>query len=233
MCLQRSIKSLQQTIQKDLEDMSSKRERKGPSQHPGDHQPFTLCLGLLLKSAEVSLLLKPVPQPEGSGSPLGSELSPSESQGTLDPGLDKDGEGFGSGAEGGAAKASGAADQPSCGAGVTSGSPHAPAPPSPALSSNTHLDSNQRDAAEERTKNSGRRSSDDGGEVGAGGGAGAETTSGLDLKSQTSDPPPAEALGNKDPTKMPQSLSRYDPQRRSEAGDHVFTLVHTCTYLSK
>lgn len=219
MFLQRSIKSLQQTIQKDLEEMSSKRERKGPSQHPGDHQPFTVCLGLLLKSAEVSLLLKPVPQPEGSGSPLGSELSPSESQGTLDPGVEKDGEGFGSGAEGGAAKASATVDQLLCGTGLVSGSTHVPAPPSPVLSSNTHLDSNQRDAVEERTKNSGRGSSDDGGEVGAdGGAAGAETASGLDLRSQTSDPPPTEALGNKDPTKMPQSISRYYPQRRYPGG---------------
>uniref|UniRef100_A0A665W6U1 Uncharacterized protein n=1 Tax=Echeneis naucrates TaxID=173247 RepID=A0A665W6U1_ECHNA len=88
MHLQRSIKALQQTLQQDLEEMGSKRERKAPSQCPTDHQHFTVCLGLLLKSAEVSLLLKPVPQPEGSGSPLVSELSPSESRGTLEPGSD-------------------------------------------------------------------------------------------------------------------------------------------------
>uniref|UniRef100_A0A7N6BFD9 Chorein N-terminal domain-containing protein n=1 Tax=Anabas testudineus TaxID=64144 RepID=A0A7N6BFD9_ANATE len=88
MHLQHSIKSLQQTLQQDLEQMGSKRERKNASQGPADHQPFTVCLGLLLKSAEVSLLLKPVPQHEGSGSPLVSELSPSESRGTLEPGSD-------------------------------------------------------------------------------------------------------------------------------------------------
>uniref|UniRef100_I3JZS3 Bridge-like lipid transfer protein family member 3B n=1 Tax=Oreochromis niloticus TaxID=8128 RepID=I3JZS3_ORENI len=88
MQLQRTIKSLQQTLQQDLEKMSSKRDRKDPSHHPADRQPFTVCLGLLLKSAEVSLLLKPIPQPEGSGSPPGSELSPSESRGTLEPASD-------------------------------------------------------------------------------------------------------------------------------------------------
>lgn len=218
MCLQRSIKSLQQTIQQDLEEMSSKRERKGPPQQSGDHQPFTVCLGLLLKSAEVSLLLKPVPQPEGSGSPLGSELSPSESQGTLDPGLEKDSEGFGSGAEGGAAKGSCTVDQLLCGAGLISGSTHVPAPLSPNLSSNTHLDANQRGSVEERTKNSGRWSSDDGGEVGVDGVAGGEATSGLDLKPQTSDPLPTEVLGNKDPTKTPQSISRYYSHKRYSGG---------------
>uniref|UniRef100_A0A667ZFM1 Bridge-like lipid transfer protein family member 3B n=1 Tax=Myripristis murdjan TaxID=586833 RepID=A0A667ZFM1_9TELE len=113
MRLQRSIKALQQTLQQDLEEMGSKRDRKDPSQSPADHQPFSVCLGLLLKSAEVSLLLKPVPQPEGSGSPLGSELSPSESRGTLEPGNDAGegadkgeggSDGAGGGSEGGAAK---------------------------------------------------------------------------------------------------------------------------------
>uniref|UniRef100_A0A8C9YYG5 Bridge-like lipid transfer protein family member 3B n=1 Tax=Sander lucioperca TaxID=283035 RepID=A0A8C9YYG5_SANLU len=103
MHLQRSIKALQQTLQQDLEEM--------------DHQPFTVCLGLLLKSAEVSLLLKPIPQPEGSRSPLGSELSPSESRGTLEPGSDagegaeKGSEGAGSGSEGGAARGAYTVDQ--------------------------------------------------------------------------------------------------------------------------
>uniref|UniRef100_A0A8C6UBF7 UHRF1 binding protein 1-like n=1 Tax=Neogobius melanostomus TaxID=47308 RepID=A0A8C6UBF7_9GOBI len=82
MQLQRSIKALKQTLQQDLEEMSSKKDRKDSSPAP-DQEPFTACLGLLLQSAEVSLLLKPVPQPEGS--PLTSELSPSESRGTLDP----------------------------------------------------------------------------------------------------------------------------------------------------
>uniref|UniRef100_A0A8C3G4W1 Bridge-like lipid transfer protein family member 3B n=1 Tax=Cyclopterus lumpus TaxID=8103 RepID=A0A8C3G4W1_CYCLU len=113
MQLQRSIKALQQTLQQDLEKMSSKKDRMDPSQHSADHQPFTVCLGLLLKSAEVSLLLKPVPHPEGSRSPMGSELSPSESRGTLDAGegAEKGSDGAGSGSEGAAAK--GACDSPS------------------------------------------------------------------------------------------------------------------------
>lgn len=207
MFLQRSIKSLQQTIQQDLEEMSSKRDRKGPAQKPGDHQPFTACLGLLLKSAEVSLLLKPFPQPEGSGSPLGSELSPSESRGTLDPGVEKDSEGPVSAAEGGAAKGACTVDQLLCGGGLGSGAAHVPAPLSPILSSGT--DSDQRVSVEERTKNSGRWSSDNGGEGGGYGAAAEEVTSGLGLKTQTSDPLPTELHGNKDPTKMPQSISRY------------------------
>ncbi|TWW64741.1 UHRF1-binding protein 1-like [Takifugu flavidus] len=206
MFLQRSIKSLQQTIQRDLEEMGSKRDRKGPAQKAGDHQPFTACLGLLLKSAEVSLLLKPFPQPEGSGSPLGSELSPSESRGTLDPGVEKDSEGLGPGAEGGAAKGACTVDQLLCGGGSGSGTAHVPAPLSPILSSGTRTDSDQRVSVEERTKNSGRWSSDNGGE-GGGDGAAEEVTSGLGLKAQTSDPLPTELHGNKDPTKMPQSIS--------------------------
>lgn len=43
-----------------------------------------------MKSAEVSLLLKPVPDPSapstGAASPLGSDLSPSDSRATLEPG---------------------------------------------------------------------------------------------------------------------------------------------------
>lgn len=209
MLLQRSIKSLQQTIQRDLEEMGSKRERKGPAQKPGDHQPFTACLGLLLKSAEVSLLLKPFPQPEGSGSPLGSELSPSESRGTLDPGVDKDSEGPGPGAEGGAAKGACTVDQLLCGGGLGSGTAHVLAPLSPVLSSSTRTDSDQRVPVDERTKNSGKWSSDNGGEGGGEGAAAEEVTSGLGLKTQTSDPLPTELQGNKDPTRMPQSISRY------------------------
>uniref|UniRef100_A0A8C8E0I4 Bridge-like lipid transfer protein family member 3B n=1 Tax=Oryzias sinensis TaxID=183150 RepID=A0A8C8E0I4_9TELE len=114
MHLQRSLKALQQTLQQDLEEMGSKRERKDTSQRSADHQPFTFCLGLLLKSAEVSLFLKPLPQSEGS--PLGSELSPSESRATLEPadsgdGVEKGHEG--SGSEGGANKQS--VDQLLCG----------------------------------------------------------------------------------------------------------------------
>ncbi|KAJ8261826.1 hypothetical protein GJAV_G00158860 [Gymnothorax javanicus] len=49
-------------------------------------QPFGVCVGILLKSADVALLLRPVPQ--GDASPLGSDLSPSESGGTLVTGGD-------------------------------------------------------------------------------------------------------------------------------------------------
>lgn len=209
MLLQRSIKSLQQTIQRDLEAMGSKRDRKGPAQKPGDHQPFRACLGLLLKSAEVSLLLKPFPQPEGSGSPLGSELSPSESRGTLDPGVEKDSEGLGPGAEGGAAKGACTVDQLLCGGGLGGGTAHVPPPLSPISSLGTRRDSDQRVSVEERTKNSGRWSSDNVGEVGGDGAAAGEATSGLGLKTQTSDPLPTELHSHKDPTKMPQSISRY------------------------
>uniref|UniRef100_A0A8C4Z9D3 Chorein N-terminal domain-containing protein n=1 Tax=Gadus morhua TaxID=8049 RepID=A0A8C4Z9D3_GADMO len=89
MRLQRSLKALQQTLQTDLEAMGSKRDRK--DHPPGDPDPrlFGVCLGLLLRSAEVALLLQPVaPQGGGSSSSLGSELSPSESRGTLGPGSD-------------------------------------------------------------------------------------------------------------------------------------------------
>ncbi|KAM9335091.1 bridge-like lipid transfer protein family member 3B isoform 2-T2 [Symphorus nematophorus] len=219
MLLQRSIKALQQTLQQDLEEMGSKRDRKDPSQHPSDHQPFTVCLGLLLKSAEVSLLLKPVPQPEGSGSPLGSELSPSESRGTLEPGSDagegaeKSSEGAGSGSEGGAAKGACTVDQLLCGEGS-----EGPAPLIPSSSSTTRPDSNHKASLEERTsaKNSRRWSSEEGGEAVVDGLAGGEDMgAGLDPKPQTSDPLSdplsSKDWSDKDPaaaTKMPQSISR-------------------------
>ncbi|XP_027127875.1 bridge-like lipid transfer protein family member 3B isoform X2 [Larimichthys crocea] len=216
MLLQRSIKALQQTLQQDLEEMGSKKDRKDPCQHSADdHQPFTVCLGLLLKSAEVSLLLKPVPQPEGSRSPLGSELSPSESRGTLEPGSDaeKGSEGGGSGSEGGAAKGACTVDQLLCGEGSEVGTTHGPAPLVP-TSSSTHL--NHKTSQEERTsaKNSGKWSSDEGGEPVVDGLAGVEEMgAGLDSKAQMSDPL-SDPLGSKgwsdkDPTaaKMPQSIS--------------------------
>ncbi|XP_051247618.1 UHRF1-binding protein 1-like isoform X3 [Dicentrarchus labrax] len=223
MHLQRSIKSLQQTLQQDLEKMCSKKDRKDPSQHPADHQPFTVCLGLLLKSAEVSLLLKPVPQPEGSRSPLGSELSPSESRGTLEPGSDagdgaeKGSEGAGSGSEGGAAKGGCTVDQLLCGEGSEGGPTHGPAPLLPTSSSTTRPDSNHKSSLEERTsaKNSGKWSSDDRGEAGVDGLAGGEEVgAGLDTKTQMSDPV-SDPLSSKDwsdkdsaaASKMPQSIS--------------------------
>uniref|UniRef100_A0A8C8LLR8 Chorein N-terminal domain-containing protein n=1 Tax=Oncorhynchus tshawytscha TaxID=74940 RepID=A0A8C8LLR8_ONCTS len=117
MRLQRSIKALQHTLQQDLEGMGSKRDKaKTTSDPPPDQQPFSACVGILLKSAEVALLLKPVPQPEGPGSPLGSELSPSESRCTLETGSDG-GEGGdrGTHVEGAGAKGSCTVDQLMCG----------------------------------------------------------------------------------------------------------------------
>ncbi|XP_071357985.1 bridge-like lipid transfer protein family member 3B isoform X1 [Trachinotus anak] len=224
MHLQRSIKALQQTLQQDLEEMGSKKERKDPSQCPADHQPFTVCLGLLLKSAEVALLLKPVPRPEGSGSPLVSELSPSESRGTLEPGNDagegaekgeKGNEGLGS--EGGAAKGSCTVDQLLCGEGSESGATQGPAPLVPTSTSTTRPDSNHRGSLEERTsaKNPGRWSSDEGGEAALDGLAvGDGLGTGPDSKTQTgdalSDPLSSKDWSDKDKAaaaKMPQSIS--------------------------
>ncbi|XP_049422470.1 UHRF1-binding protein 1-like isoform X1 [Epinephelus fuscoguttatus] len=218
MHLQRSIKALQQTLQQDLEEMGSKKDRKDPSQLSADHQPFTLCLGLLLKSAEVSLLLKPVPQPEGSRSPLGSELSPSESRGTLEPGSDagegveKGSEGAGSGSEGGAAKGACTVDQLLCGEGSEGGASHGPAPLVPNSTPTPRPDSNHKASLDERTsaKNSGRRSSDEGGEVLVDGLAGGEDVgAGQDSQTQMGDP--LSDWSDKDKAasaKMPQSISR-------------------------
>ncbi|XP_053170210.1 UHRF1-binding protein 1-like isoform X2 [Scomber japonicus] len=217
MHLQRSIKALQQTLQQDLEEMGSKRDRKDPSQHSADHQPFTVCLGLLLKSAEVSLLLKPVTQPEGSRSPLGSELSPSESRGTLEPGNDV-GEGTEKSEKGGEGAGSGACtvDQLLCGEGSESRATQGPAPLLPTSTPTTRPDSNHKASLEERTstKNSGKWNSDEGGEVGADGLAGGDAmVTGLDSKPQSdmlSDPLCNQDWSDKDKAaagKMPQSIS--------------------------
>lgn len=221
MQLQRTIKSLQQTLQQDMEKMSSKRDRKDPSHHPADRQPFTVCLGLLLKSAEVSLLLKPIPQPEGSGSPPGLELSPSESRGTLEPASDaRDGGekgNEGSGSEGGRAKQSCTVDQLLCSHGLEGGPMQVPAPLVPASTSTTHPDLNHKTSVEERTpaKRTGRGSSDEGGEVLMDGLSGGDDMgSRLDSKSQPCDHLP-DPLSSKDwsdkdkAAKMPQSISRY------------------------
>ncbi|XP_022068268.1 UHRF1-binding protein 1-like isoform X1 [Acanthochromis polyacanthus] len=219
MHLQRSIKALQQTLQQDLEEMGSKKDRKDPSLRPADHQPFTACLGLLLKSAEVSLLLKPVPAPEGSGSPLGSELSPSESRGTLEPAgeaaevAEKSNEG--SGSEGGAAKRPCSVDQLLCDEGPEVGAAQGPAPLVP--TSSACPESNHKASVEERTsaKNSGRGSSNEGGDMMVDGLAGDEMGPGLDSKTSVSDPL-SDPLNSKDWSdkdkaasgKMPQSISR-------------------------
>ncbi|XP_058480853.1 UHRF1-binding protein 1-like isoform X2 [Solea solea] len=224
MQLQRSIKALQQTLQQDLEEMGSKRERKAPpSQCPSDHQPFTVCLGLLLKSAEVALLLKPVPQPEGSSSPPVSELSPSESRGTLAPGSDsgeraekKEKGNEGCGSDGAAAKGSCTVDQLLCGDGPEGGATQGPAPLVPTSTSAMHPDSNHRTSLEERTsaKTPGRWSSNEGGVAMVDGLSVADGIgAGLDSKTQTSDPlsePLSREWSDKDKAaagKMPQSVS--------------------------
>lgn len=76
--LQNAVKSLQRTLQQDLEQYGSKRQ--GPT------QPFSACVGMLMKSAEVALFLKPIPQPDLNTSPLDSDVSPSESRATLEAG---------------------------------------------------------------------------------------------------------------------------------------------------
>uniref|UniRef100_A0A3P9HRY7 UHRF1 binding protein 1-like n=1 Tax=Oryzias latipes TaxID=8090 RepID=A0A3P9HRY7_ORYLA len=203
MHLQRSLKALQQTLQQDLEEMGSKRERKDTSQRNADHQPFTFCLGLLLKSAEVSLFLKPLPQSEGS--PLGSELSPSESRATLEPadsgdGVEKGHEG--SGSEGAANKQS--VDQLLCGDGPEDEARPGLAPLVPSSTS----DLNRKASVQE---NAGQDSSNEGGEAF---GASDEVAVGSEPKTHTSDLF-SDPLGSKDPCdgdktaagKMPQSMS--------------------------
>ncbi|XP_026065503.1 UHRF1-binding protein 1-like isoform X2 [Carassius auratus] len=79
--LQNAVKSLQRTLQQDLEQYGSKWQ--GPT------QPFSACVGVLMKSAEVALLLKPIPQPDSNSSPLDSDVSPSESRATLEAGSEE------------------------------------------------------------------------------------------------------------------------------------------------
>ncbi|XP_043963669.1 UHRF1-binding protein 1-like isoform X2 [Gambusia affinis] len=205
MHLLRSLKTLQQTLQQDLESMASKRERKDATQRPADHKPFTFCLGLLLKSAEVSLLMKPIPQPEGSGSPAGSELSPSESRGTLEPAGDV-AEGPGRANEepgsegGGAARQPCTVDQLLCGEGPEGG---ATLGATPLIPSST---------CEERTpaKNPDRGGSEAVGEGLVDGlGTGDEAGSRLDPKTALIDP--LSDFSDKEKAaaaKMPQSISR-------------------------
>ncbi|XP_016520256.1 bridge-like lipid transfer protein family member 3B isoform X1 [Poecilia formosa] len=196
MHLLRSLKTLQQTLQQDVESMASKRERKDATHRPADHKPFTFCLGLLLKSAEVSLLMKPIPPPEGSGSPAGSEFSPSESRGTLEPAGDV-AEGSD---DGGAAKQPCTVDQLLCGEGPEGG---ATLGATPLIPSST---------CEERTpaKNPDRGASEAVGEGLADGlGTGDEAGSGLDPKPAFTDP--LSDFSDKEKAaaaKMPQSISR-------------------------
>uniref|UniRef100_A0A673Z6D3 Bridge-like lipid transfer protein family member 3B n=1 Tax=Salmo trutta TaxID=8032 RepID=A0A673Z6D3_SALTR len=212
MRLQRSIKALQHTLQQDLEEMGSKRDKaKTTSDPPPDHQPFSACVGILLKSAEVALLLKPVPQPEGPGSPLGSELSPSESRCTLETGSDG-GEGGDGGThvEGAGAKGSCTVDQLMCGGGVEGGITQGPAPLIPASAPNLKA------SLDERT---GRSSSEELGEASLEARTGGEEPgSGVDCKAQQgessgADPSLSDPLSTKDwneknpGARLPESMS--------------------------
>ncbi|KAK6487935.1 UHRF1-binding protein 1-like [Huso huso] len=83
MCLQNSIKTLQQNIQKDMEEVTGKHSEQ-----------INICVGLLLKSAEVALLLHPLPQTDtrtkspvsDNVSQIDLDISPSESRGHLEQG---------------------------------------------------------------------------------------------------------------------------------------------------
>lgn len=78
--LQESLKSLQRTLHKDFEHHGLASQETV--------QPFGACVGILMSSAEVALLLKPVPTADSEISPLGSELSPFGSRVTLESGKD-------------------------------------------------------------------------------------------------------------------------------------------------
>ncbi|XP_053093226.1 UHRF1-binding protein 1-like isoform X2 [Pangasianodon hypophthalmus] len=76
--LQQTLNTLQRTLQQDL-------QQHGLAQK-GTGRTFGACVGLLVSSAEVALLLKPIPTADADSSPLGSELSPSGSRATLEVG---------------------------------------------------------------------------------------------------------------------------------------------------
>ncbi|XP_053498284.1 UHRF1-binding protein 1-like isoform X4 [Ictalurus furcatus] len=76
--LQQTLNSLQRKLQQDL-------QQHGLT-HQGTGRTFGACVGLLVKSAEVALMLKPVPTADADGSLLGSDLSPSGSRATLEVG---------------------------------------------------------------------------------------------------------------------------------------------------
>ncbi|XP_064198774.1 UHRF1-binding protein 1-like isoform X2 [Anguilla rostrata] len=141
--LQQSIRRLQQTLQEDTEQVGARRQDR---ERDGDSaRPFGVCVGVLLKSAEVALLLRPVPQ--GDASPLGSDLSPSESAGTLGAG--------GDGA--GPAGPPGSADELLCGGGVEGPAPLRPSPSVP--DGLREASSEKSDGEESQGAGPGRRSS--------------------------------------------------------------------------
>ncbi|XP_043569586.1 UHRF1-binding protein 1-like isoform X1 [Chiloscyllium plagiosum] len=76
--LQNSIKQLQEQFQKNIEEVTGKPMEQAK-----------ICIGFLIRSAEIALMLHPLPQPETNKapaenrSPTESDLSPSESRETL------------------------------------------------------------------------------------------------------------------------------------------------------
>ncbi|MBN3321950.1 UH1BL protein, partial [Atractosteus spatula] len=72
--LQQSLRSLQQTLQEDLELAAGKHRGQGD-----------VCVGLLLKSAEVALLLHPVPEAETGGKSPGSDHASAPGPAPLQP----------------------------------------------------------------------------------------------------------------------------------------------------
>lgn len=128
-----------------------------------------------MKSAEVSLLLKPVPDPNapstGAASPLGSDLSPSDSRATLEPGATDGGAVDGAERPSNGTTAASAAAKPSCPveqllcASAADGgmpAPLLPPPPQPSSSSSSASPAGRKGSLEERRTSLGtavRRSS--------------------------------------------------------------------------
>ncbi|KAJ8386696.1 hypothetical protein AAFF_G00168120 [Aldrovandia affinis] len=77
--LQQSIRGLQQTLRRDTERVGSARRQQDRERERERARPFGVCVGVLLKSAEVALLLRPVPQaPAATPPPTGGPGSPLE-----------------------------------------------------------------------------------------------------------------------------------------------------------
>ncbi|XP_035377760.1 UHRF1-binding protein 1-like isoform X4 [Electrophorus electricus] len=82
--LQRAVTALQRTLQQDL-------ERHGLRRQPSPSRSFAACVAVLMRSAEVALLLRPGAQAQAraataTGSPPGSGPSPAGSEGGSDAG---------------------------------------------------------------------------------------------------------------------------------------------------
>ncbi|KAK1789580.1 hypothetical protein P4O66_015483, partial [Electrophorus voltai] len=80
--LQRAVTALQRTLQQDL-------ERHGLRRQPSPSRSFAACVAVLMRSAEVALLLRPGAQAQAraaTGSPPGSGPSPAGSDGGSDAG---------------------------------------------------------------------------------------------------------------------------------------------------